>query len=129
MAWVFLAATIAAEVFGTFATRASQGFTVLLPTVGAVVGVVAAYYLLSLALRRGMSVGVAYGLWTALGVASVAVIGVVFLGEAFTALRAGGLLLVMVGVAVLQMGTPAPEPAGAAGATGATGTAGEVEGD
>ncbi|MCK9871124.1 SMR family transporter [Nocardiopsis dassonvillei] len=104
MAWFFLVATIATEVLGAFATRASDGFTAPVPTALAVVSVVAAYYLFSLALRRGMPVGVAYGLWTALGVAAVAALGVVLLGEALTWPRAGGLLLVAVGTAFLQMG-------------------------
>lgn len=106
MAWLFLVATIATEVLGAFATRASNGFTAPVPTALAVVSVVAAYYLFSLALRHGMPVGVAYGLWTALGVGTVAALGVAFLGEELTWPRLGGLLLVAAGTAFLQMGGP-----------------------
>ncbi|MEU1896937.1 multidrug efflux SMR transporter [Nocardiopsis dassonvillei] len=117
MAWFFLVATVVTEVLGAFATRASDGFTAPVPTVLAVGSVVAAYYLFSLALRHGMPVGVAYGLWTALGVAAVAALGVALLGEALTWPRAGGLLLVTVGTAFLQMGGREEGERAAAGPT------------
>ena len=104
MAWLFLVGTVAAEILGALAARFSNGFTAPVPTFFVVVGVVGAYYLLSLTLRSGMPMGVAYGLWTALGVAGMAVVGVAFLGEGFTGAQVAGLVCVVVGVAALQMG-------------------------
>jgi small multidrug resistance pump len=113
MAWLFLVATVAAEIVGALSARFSDGFTRPVPTLLVVVGVVAAYYLLSLTLRWGMPMGMAYGLWTALGVAGMAVIGVAFLGEGFTGAQVAGLACVVVGVVVLQM-SDAPAEAGPA---------------
>lgn len=80
---------------------------------GLIIVVLAAYYTLSLALKRGMGVGVAYGLWTALGVALVALIGVLFLGDRLTPLQTAGLALVMAGALALELGrAKEPEEAG-----------------
>ena len=69
-----------------------------------VVGYVAAFALLSQALTRGMAIGVAYGVWAAAGVALVAIIGAVFLGEGMTWVQAGGIALVIAGVLALELG-------------------------
>ncbi|TQN30847.1 small multidrug resistance pump [Haloactinospora alba] len=104
MTWVYLIAAVLSEVVGAVATRFSHGFTALLPTLVALVGVLGAYYLLSLVLRRGMGIGVAYGIWAALGVAAVALIGVVLLEDRFTWLQGFGLVLTMSGVLALEAG-------------------------
>ncbi|SFO96531.1 small multidrug resistance pump [Amycolatopsis arida] len=73
----------------------------------AVVGVLGAYVLLSFALERGMTIGVAYGIWAAVGVALVAVIGVVALGDRMTLVQVGGIVLVIGGVLALELGAAA----------------------
>ena len=60
--------------------------------------------LLSLALVRGMPIGVAYAIWVALGVASVAIIGAVFLGDKLTEVQIFGVVLVIGGVVSLELG-------------------------
>ena len=104
MPWIFLAAAILAEVFATTSLKFSEGFTKLLPSVFVVVGYVTAFFLLSQALVKGMDLGVAYGIWAAVGVALVAVIGAVFLGESLTWVQTGGIALVIAGVMALEMG-------------------------
>ncbi|NLU65884.1 multidrug efflux SMR transporter [Streptomyces sp. HNM0574] len=104
MAWWFLCAAVASEVVGATATRASDGFTEPVPTAVAITGVVGAYYFLSLALKRGMGLGKAYGVWAALGVATVALIGAALLGEPLSPLQIAGLLLVVAGVLALEWG-------------------------
>ncbi|WP_017614684.1 DMT family transporter [Nocardiopsis salina] len=104
MQWIFLAGAIAAEVFATTSLKFSEGFTKLLPSVFVVVGYVTAFFLLSQALVKGMDLGVAYGIWAAVGVALVAVIGAVFLGESLTWVQTGGIALVIAGVMALEMG-------------------------
>ncbi|SHG95583.1 DMT family transporter [Streptoalloteichus hindustanus] len=104
MAYLFLFGAIVAEVIGAISTRFSEGFTRVLPTVVAVVGVVGAYFLLSRALRAGMGIGVAYAIWAALGVCAVALVGVLFLGESLTGVQAAGVALVIGGVACLELG-------------------------
>ncbi|MCD7097344.1 multidrug efflux SMR transporter [Stenotrophomonas sp. MMGLT7] len=104
MTYLLLAAAIASEIVGALATRFSDGFTRPLPTVVAVAGVVGAYYLLSLVLNRGMAIGVAYAIWAALGVACVAIIGAVFLGDKLSWIQSLGIVLVIGGVVALELG-------------------------
>ena len=104
MVWVLLAGAIVSEVTATVCLRLSAGFSRALPSVVVVAGYLAAFALLSQVLKRGLPVGVAYGIWSAVGVALVALVGVLFLDEALTWLQVVGLLLVMAGVAALQLG-------------------------
>ncbi|HZG89625.1 MAG TPA: multidrug efflux SMR transporter [Pseudonocardia sp.] len=104
MMWFWLAGAILAEVTGTIALRFSEGFSRLVPSVVVVLGYGAAFVALSQALVRGMPVGVAYGVWAALGVTLVALIGAAFLGESLTWIQVGGIGLVIAGVLALELG-------------------------
>ncbi|MFD0776206.1 DMT family transporter [Streptomonospora algeriensis] len=104
MTWLLLVSAIAAEVTGTIALRFSDGFTRLLPSLVALAGYGAAFWLLAQVLSRGMNIGVAYGVWAALGVSLVAVIGAVFLGDNLTWVQACGVVLVIGGVLALELG-------------------------
>ena len=64
----------------------------------------AIFFSLSQALVRGMPVGVAYGVWAAIGVTLVALIGAIFLGESLTMIQIGGIVLVIGGVLALELG-------------------------
>ncbi|SFQ73022.1 small multidrug resistance pump [Amycolatopsis arida] len=104
MIYVLLAAAIVSEVVGTISLRLSEGFSKLGYSAVVVVGYATAFVLLSQVLKRGMPVGVAYGVWAAAGVALVAVAGALFLGESLTLLQVGGLVLVAGGVLALELG-------------------------
>ncbi|GAA2776596.1 DMT family transporter [Saccharopolyspora taberi] len=104
MGYLLLLGAIASEVIGTLATRYSAGFTRVVPSVVAVLGVVGAYFLLSQVLKQGMGIGVAYGIWAAAGVTAIAVIGAVFLGDSLTWVQAFGIVLVIGGVLSLELG-------------------------
>ena len=67
MVYVYLIIAIVSEVFGTTFLKASQGFTVLLPTLAVVCGYGLAFYFLSLSLSS-IPVGIAYAVWSGLGV-------------------------------------------------------------
>lgn len=104
MPYLLLAAAIALEVTATINLRLSDGFSRLLPSVLTVVGYVGAFLLLSLVLKAGVPVGVAYGIWAAAGVALVAIVGAVFLGDGLTPVQIGGIGLVIAGVLALELG-------------------------
>jgi small multidrug resistance pump len=104
MPWLFLAGAILSEVVATTFLKLSEGFTKLVPSIVVVVGYVAAFGLLSQALTRGMAIGVAYGVWAAVGVALVAIVGAAFLGESLTWVQVGGIALVIAGVLALELG-------------------------
>jgi small multidrug resistance pump len=102
--WFWLAGAILAEVTGTIALRSSEGFSRLGPSILVIFGYGLAFFSLSQALVQGMPVGVAYGVWAAIGVILVALIGAVFLGESLTLIQIGGIVLVIGGVLALELG-------------------------
>ncbi len=103
MVYLTLGAAIVAEVLGTTAMKYSDGFTRLWPSLGTAVGYLIAFVLLAQTLKT-MPVGTAYAIWAGLGTAAVAAIGMVFIGEAVTAAKIIGVLLVIAGVVVLNLG-------------------------
>ncbi len=102
--YVFLVGAIVCEVVGTLSLRASEGFTKPLFTVLVAAGYGAAFTLLSASLQRGVPLGVAYGIWAAVGVALVAVLSVPLFGERLTAIQGVGIALVASGVLALELG-------------------------
>ncbi|MDA8368536.1 MAG: multidrug efflux SMR transporter [Nocardiopsaceae bacterium] len=104
MPWLLLIGAILAEVAGTISLRFSEGFTRPLPALISLIGYGAAFWLLAQVLKQGMNIGVAYGVWAALGVSLVAIIGALFLGDGLTWVQGGGIVLVIAGVLALEMG-------------------------
>ncbi|MGQ0844202.1 MAG: DMT family transporter [Sporichthyaceae bacterium] len=104
MAWVFLAIAIVSEVAATLGLRAAEGFSKLGWTVLVVSGYVVAFWCLAQSLQRGLNLGVAYGIWSGVGVATVAVLSRVFFDEALTLVTVLGLALIVAGVAVVELG-------------------------
>lgn len=104
MGYLFLAGAIISEVLATLSLRASEGFTKLGFGAVVVVGYIAAFVLLSFTLTRGVPLGIAYGIWAAVGVAAVAVLSIPLFGENLTAIQVGGLVLVVLGVVALEAG-------------------------
>ena len=102
MPWLILAATIVLEVIGSTMMKVSNGFTVFWPSVAVFV-----CYSLSLAgltiVLKYIDLSVAYAIWSGVGVALVALIGIVYFKEPATAQRIICLLLIIVGVVGLQM--------------------------
>ncbi|MDH6216162.1 DMT family transporter [Streptomyces pseudovenezuelae] len=103
MGYLLLGAAIAAEVGATTAMKYSEGFSRLLPSLLTVLGYVVSFLLLAQTLKS-VSVGTAYAIWSGIGTAAIAGIGMVFLGEGMTATKAAGIALIIVGVVVLNMG-------------------------
>lgn len=99
-----LALAIVCEVTGTLALKASSGFS--RPGLGAVVAVSysLAFVLLSLVLKRGMDVAVAYAIWSALGIVAIAVAGTVLFDEHLSKVQIGGLALLVTGILSLELG-------------------------
>src|SRR5262245_52452128 len=102
MPYVLLAVAIVAEVLGTTCLKYSDGLTRLWPSVGVVIGYVLSFVFLARALRT-LAVGTAYAIWSAVGTALIAAIGIVFLHESASFARIFGLVLVVAGVVVLTL--------------------------
>jgi small multidrug resistance pump len=104
-AYLYLALAIAAEVTATVSLKLSDGFSRLGPSVLVVIGYGVAFFALSQVLKLGLPIGVVYAVWAAVGVALVAIIGVLFLKEPFNFAIAAGLVLVIGGVVLIEVGT------------------------
>ncbi|MBX8686925.1 QacE family quaternary ammonium compound efflux SMR transporter [Mycobacterium sp. 20091114027_K0903767] len=101
--WALLIAAVATEVSATLSLRASQDHSAWLALV--VTGYLAAFVLLTLVLRAGMPVGVAYGIWGALGTAATAVLAAVLFGDPFTWPIVAGIGLIIAGVLLVELGS------------------------
>lgn len=104
MHWWYLLAAIGFEISGTTCMKLSEGFARPLPSVGIVVFYTASIFCLTLAVRV-IDISVAYAIWSAVGIALIAIIGMLMFGEQMTASRLFYLGLIVVGVAGLQMTT------------------------
>lgn len=103
MGYVLLAGAIAAEVGATTAMKYTEGFSRLWPSLLTVLGYVVAFALLAQTLKT-VSVGTAYAIWAGVGTAAIAAIGMLFLGEGLTASKAAGIVLIIGGVVLLNLG-------------------------
>lgn len=102
MNWLFLSIAIVAEVIATSALKAADGFTRLGPSLVVIAGYGIAFYFLSLALR-GIPVGVAYAVWSGVGIVLISVIGWLAFGQTLDAAAVFGIGLIMAGVIVLNV--------------------------
>ena len=97
-----LGLAIVAEVIATSALKASAGFTRLWPSVIVVLGYSAAFYCLSLTLQS-LSVGVAYALWSGLGIVLVTIASYLLYRQSVDTPALIGMALIVAGVAVIQL--------------------------
>lgn len=100
--WLMLAIAIAAELAATTALKLSDGFTRLAPSVVVGVGYLISFYMLSQVLKT-QEVGTVYAIWSGAGLAIIALIGVVFLGESVSAFKVAGLLAIVAGIVMLNV--------------------------
>ena len=100
--WLALGAAILLEVVGTSLLQASQQFTRPVPTVGMAACYLAAFYLLSVALRE-IPVGLAYAIWSGMGVVLIAMIGWVVFKQRLDATAILGLAMIVGGVVVINV--------------------------
>jgi small multidrug resistance pump len=105
--YLLLGLAIVLEVSGTLALRQTDGFSRPVPSLIVAVCYVLAFVLLSLVLQRGLSVAIAYALWSAAGIFLIAAIGWLFFDEGLTVLQGAGLALIVCGVIVTSLGTSA----------------------
>lgn len=103
MMWLALAAAIVIEVVATLSLRASEGLRRRVWIAPVILGYVASFVMLSWSLSLGMPVGIAYGVWSACGVALVAVIARFLFAERLTPMMAAGIGLIISGVLVIQL--------------------------
>lgn len=102
MHWVLLAIAIGAEVVATSALKAAEGFTRLAPSAIVILGYCVSFYCLSLALKT-IPVGIAYALWSGVGVICIAAIGWFAYDQKLDLAAIIGLALILAGVLVINL--------------------------
>ena len=101
--WLALAGAIVVEVCATLSLRASDGFRKRAWIAPVIIGYLISFALLWWTLQLGMPVGIAYGVWSACGVALVALAARALFGEPLTPLMMAGIVLIIGGVLTIEL--------------------------
>ena len=101
--WAFLSGAIISEVTSSMSLKAATDNAYFYPIV--LVGFLCAFTLLTLTLKQGMALGVAYGIWGAVGVAATAVLSAVVFDEQLTGTMIVGLIVIIIGVLIIELGS------------------------
>lgn len=101
-AYIWLAVAIIAEVVGTSALRASEGFTRLAPALVVALGYGLAFYCLSMTLKT-MPVGIVYAIWSGVGIVLITLVAMVLYRQVPDLAAVAGLSLIVAGVVVLNL--------------------------
>lgn len=102
MHWLYLFAAILFEISGTTCMKLSEGFQKLLPSVGIFVFYASSIVCLTMAVKT-IEISVAYAIWSAVGIALIATIGITFFGESLSLSRLFFLALIIIGVVGLNL--------------------------
>ncbi|MFV0632851.1 DMT family transporter [Demequina sp.] len=103
--WLYLALAIGLEVTASLCLKGALDATWLYVPVAA--GYLGSFSALSMSLRHGMNLGVAYGIWGASGVALTAIMSLIIFDEPLTLLMGIGIAVIMVGVLLVELGSQA----------------------
>ena len=110
MSWVYLICAITMEVIGTTNMKLSQGFTKTVPSVLMFVFYGFSFAFLTLALKK-IDLSLTYAIWSGVGTALIAAIGVLYFKEPVTAIKLVSIGLIVIGVVGLALVEQHPNPA------------------
>lgn len=100
--WIYLFLAIMSEVIATASLKSTEGFTKPIPSIIVLVGYCAAFYFLSLTLDT-ISIGVAYAIWSGVGVATITVVSYFLYDQKIDLAGILGIGLIITGVIVLRL--------------------------
>ena len=100
--WFYLGIAILSEVLATASLKSTEGFTKIGPSVLVLIGYSAAFYFLSLTLED-IPIGVAYAVWSGVGVATITIVSVVYMDQKIDLAGVLGIGLIVAGVIVLRL--------------------------
>ena len=107
LAWIYLLLAGACEIMATTLFRYTEGFTRAWPSLICIAIGVMSFYLLSRSLVHGVSLGTAYAVWTGIGAAGTALIGIGYYGEPASTMRLACLAMLIGGIIGLKLFAPA----------------------
>jgi quaternary ammonium compound-resistance protein SugE len=102
MAWIILFIAGLFEIGWAIGLKYTEGFTRLLPSIWTVASMIVSLALLGLALKT-LPVGTAYAVWTGVGAAGTALLGIYLFGEPATAVRLSSIGLILAGIVGLKL--------------------------
>jgi len=105
MSWFYLLAAILLEVCGTTCMKLSQGFTRLVPSVLLFVFYGVSFGAVTLAIKR-IEVSTAYAIWSGVGTALIAVVGMFWFKESIGVVKVASLTLIILGIIGLNLSVP-----------------------
>ncbi|HZJ25395.1 MAG TPA: multidrug efflux SMR transporter, partial [Anaerolineales bacterium] len=91
---------VLSEVIATTSLKFSEGFTKLVPSIIVVVGYGLSFYLLSMTLKV-MPIGIAYALWSGIGITLTVLLGKILWNESLDWARITGIILIIIGILVI----------------------------
>ena len=100
--WIFLIVGIIAEVAGTTGMRALVHNHAMLSQLSATVGIIFAYFCVSRGVEK-IPMGVAYAIWSGVGIVLTAIIGVTVLKQSLDLPAIIGIILIIAGVVVMNV--------------------------
>ena len=103
MSWLYLLVGVLLETGGTVSMKLSEGFTKPLPSVMIFVFYGFAFTALNFAIRE-IEIGIVYAIWSGVGTAVIATIGIFYFGESVSPIKIISLLLIIFGVIGLNLG-------------------------
>jgi quaternary ammonium compound-resistance protein SugE len=106
MAWILLTLAGVLEIVWASFMKQSHGFTKPLPTIVTLVAMIASFALLSISMRT-LPLGTAYMVWTGIGAVGAFLVGVLVLGESATPMRLAAAALIVAGIAMMKLASPA----------------------
>ena len=102
MNWLYLALAIIFETIGTTSLKLSNGFSILIPSIGTIISYTLCFLCLSFALKT-IDMSIAYAIWGALGILLISIIGIIFLHESVSTLKIISILLIILGTIGLRL--------------------------
>ena len=102
MSWLYLFLAIVFETLGTTFLKMSEGFSILIPSIGVVFGYILCFIFLSFALKT-IDMSVAYAIWCAFGILLVSIVGIWFFGENVNILKIASIILIITGTVGLKL--------------------------
>ena len=102
MAWMYLLIAGIFEISWAIGLKYSHGFSVLVPSILTVVGMIASLYFLALAIKD-IPLGTAYAIWTGIGTIGTVILGIILFKEPATVMRFLCIFLVLTGITGLKL--------------------------
>lgn len=106
MAWVYLLIAGVFEIVWAYSMKLSEGFSRPWPSAITIVAMIASFALLSLSMKS-LPLGTAYMIWTGIGAVGAFVLGIFVLGEAASAMRIFAATLIVAGLVLMKVTSPA----------------------